>query len=386
LLKCGILLVIMENYENYRLNHRQSPETKNPIIFYDVDGTLAEPFESPPSELKKLLVALDEMGVIQVLCSGKNHEYLAGLARGLSLKKSNLVIAENGAVIFDWKNLKVINLVEDIEKLSEIRRQSRDHLAERVLYEEPKLSILTFFLLERIEMLGRTHQKIKKLADDNNLQLFSNNDGAIDLIPNGINKGNAIRRVILDLGLSEKEVITCGDSMNDMAMLEIGYPITFSNVHPDLIDLVKARQGYIARQPAPEGLIEAISNLSEIRNFENHFYRLPIAHRPWGMWEVLATGPGFKIKRMIVEPGHRLSLQMHKFRSEHWFIFGGKAQVTRGDEDLIILENETVTIPKNVKHRIKNKNEKKLIIIETQLGDYLEEDDIVRFEDDYNRR
>lgn len=108
-------------------------------------------------------------------------------------------------------------------------------------------------------------------------------------------------------------------------------------------------------------------------------------HRPWGSYTVLGEGPGYKMKRIVVTPGEQLSLQMHYHRSEHWIVTGGSAQVTIGDEEQMVHENESVFIPMSTKHRLKNPGRIPLEIIEVQNGKYLEEDDIVRFDDIYGR-
>jgi len=107
--------------------------------------------------------------------------------------------------------------------------------------------------------------------------------------------------------------------------------------------------------------------------------------RPWGMYEVLAEGEGYKVKRIVVQPGHRLSLQMHQRRSEHWVIVAGEAIVTLGGRDIKLRANEEALIPAQTKHRVANPGTSPLVFIEVQCGDYLGEDDITRFEDDYNR-
>jgi len=107
--------------------------------------------------------------------------------------------------------------------------------------------------------------------------------------------------------------------------------------------------------------------------------------RPWGAFEVLAEGPGYKVKRIEVKPGHRLSLQMHDKRSERWVIVAGSALVRLGEEEFVCRVNEDVIIPVRTKHRVTNPGDSLLVFIEVQCGTYLGEDDITRFEDDYNR-
>jgi mannose-1-phosphate guanylyltransferase len=107
--------------------------------------------------------------------------------------------------------------------------------------------------------------------------------------------------------------------------------------------------------------------------------------RPWGTYTVLEEGPRFKIKRIVVKPGASLSLQMHHHRSEHWIVVSGTATVVNGDRELIVKTNESTFIPAGNKHRLSNRTNAELAIIEVQSGAYLGEDDIVRFEDKYGR-
>ena len=108
-------------------------------------------------------------------------------------------------------------------------------------------------------------------------------------------------------------------------------------------------------------------------------------HRPWGTYTVLEEGPNFKIKRIVVNPGAKLSMQLHHHRSEHWVVVSGTAKITNGEREILLQENESTYIPKNNRHRLENPSLVPLSIIEVQCGDYVGEDDIVRFEDTYGR-
>lgn len=107
--------------------------------------------------------------------------------------------------------------------------------------------------------------------------------------------------------------------------------------------------------------------------------------RPWGSFTTLEEGKGYKIKRIEVNPGHRLSLQMHHHRSEHWIVVSGTARVVCGDEEKILGSNQSTYVPQCTNHRLENPGVIKLVLIEVQNGQYLGEDDIVRFQDDYSR-
>jgi mannose-1-phosphate guanylyltransferase / mannose-6-phosphate isomerase len=127
-------------------------------------------------------------------------------------------------------------------------------------------------------------------------------------------------------------------------------------------------------------LVEAIRK-ADSRLAEEHL----TVHRPWGSYTVLEDGPHYKIKRILVEPGGRLSLQMHARRSEHWVVIEGRARVTNGETVTELGANESTYIQQGHRHRLENPGTERLQIIEIQSGDYLGEDDIVRFDDAYGR-
>ena len=108
-------------------------------------------------------------------------------------------------------------------------------------------------------------------------------------------------------------------------------------------------------------------------------------HRPWGWYDSIDSGARFQVKRIVVNPGARLSLQMHHHRAEHWIVVKGTAEVTNGDKVFLLGENESTYIPIEAVHRLSNPGKIPLELIEVQVGSYLGEDDIVRIEDGYNR-
>ena len=107
--------------------------------------------------------------------------------------------------------------------------------------------------------------------------------------------------------------------------------------------------------------------------------------RPWGSFHVLDEQPGFKVKRIVVTKGGRLSLQSHKHRSEHWTVVNGTATVTVGEKVVAMTRGQSIDIPLGAKHRLENLHEGLVEIIEVQFGDYLGEDDIIRYDDAYAR-
>ena len=111
----------------------------------------------------------------------------------------------------------------------------------------------------------------------------------------------------------------------------------------------------------------------------------PREERPWGWFEVLFEEPGIKVKRIMVRPGRRLSLQSHEQRAENWVIVQGKALFTLDDREFALEPQQSVFIPRRSRHRIENPGTEELVFVEVQTGRYLGEDDIVRYQDDFNR-
>ncbi len=131
--------------------------------------------------------------------------------------------------------------------------------------------------------------------------------------------------------------------------------------------------------------VKEIVDRLQSRQAKEHLVHLTV-QRPWGTYTVLEDeASGFKIKRIEVKPGGRLSLQRHQHRSEHWVVVSGTATVVRDNETISISKNESTYIPIGVKHRLENREKIPVQLIEVQVGDYLEEDDIERFEDGYGR-
>jgi mannose-1-phosphate guanylyltransferase/mannose-6-phosphate isomerase len=129
---------------------------------------------------------------------------------------------------------------------------------------------------------------------------------------------------------------------------------------------------------------EVVAQLKEAGRAEGKSHRK--VYRPWGWYDGIDFGERFQVKRIGVNPGAAISLQMHHHRAEHWVVVKGTARVTRGDEVILVSENQSTYIPLGVTHRLENPGKVTLEIIEVQSGSYLGEDDIVRFEDIYGRK
>lgn len=139
----------------------------------------------------------------------------------------------------------------------------------------------------------------------------------------------------------------------------------------------------ISEKGASQKVKEIVQHHKQFQPELTHVHRT--AHRPWGSYTVLEDTPGYKIKRIMVKPGKRLSLQKHFHRNEHWIVLSGTATVTVGEKTFSVHPNESTYIKAGEIHRLANLGKIPLTIIETQVGEYTGEDDIVRIEDDYNR-
>lgn len=139
----------------------------------------------------------------------------------------------------------------------------------------------------------------------------------------------------------------------------------------------------IARRDRAQDVKEIVAKLKAERRNEHLMHRR--VYRPWGWYEGIDHGERFQVKRLMLKPGAAISLQMHHHRAEHWIVVKGTARVTRGDEVFLISENQSTYIPIGTRHRLENPGTIGLEIVEVQSGSYLGEDDIVRYEDRYNR-
>ncbi len=140
-------------------------------------------------------------------------------------------------------------------------------------------------------------------------------------------------------------------------------------------------------------LVAPMERAQEVKQLVDHLKlsarpeltHLATVHRPWGTYRTIHMGDRVQVKHIMVKPGGKLSLQMHHHRAEHWVVVRGTAKIVRGDEELMLSENQSTYIPLGTNHRLENPGRIPLHLIEVQSGSYLGEDDIVRFDDTYGR-
>ena len=190
------------------------------------------------------------------------------------------------------------------------------------------------------------------------------------------------------------EIGTCDEAGNvvkgDVLMLETsnclvnaGYRLVATVGVSDHIIVETADAVLVAHKDRVQEVKSIVNQLNAQGRKESMMHRK--VYRPWGAYEAVDSDERFQVKRITVNPGASLSLQMHHHRAEHWIVVKGTAKVTRGDEAIMLSENQSVYIPLGVTHRLENPGVIPLELIEVQSGSYLGEDDIVRFEDTYGR-
>jgi mannose-1-phosphate guanylyltransferase / mannose-6-phosphate isomerase len=280
--------------------------------------------------------------------------------------------------IFVWKTAKILSefrkhlprlyeTLKEIEPLDELgdvnKHDERDKCQKRnKLYSNLDSVSIDYGIMERskdVRMVPATFQW-------SDLGSWA----ALDEIIEKDHAGNILRGNTIDIGsrnsiiFSDKRLIaTIG--LEDMVVVDT----------PDATLITPKERTQEVRK-----IVEVLRQ----NNREEHLIHLTVT-RPWGSYTVLEKGEGYKIKRIVLNPGARLSLQRHRRRSEHWVVVSGVARVTREDEVVLVRVNESTFIPINIRHRLENPGDKSLQIIEVQNGNYLEEDDIERFADDYGR-
>jgi mannose-1-phosphate guanylyltransferase/mannose-6-phosphate isomerase len=151
----------------------------------------------------------------------------------------------------------------------------------------------------------------------------------------------------------------------------------------DLVVVETSDALLVSTKERAEDVKLAVEELKRTWRTEHAIHRR--VYRPWGYYESIDAGERFQVKRLMIKPGARLSLQLHRRRAEHWVVVSGVAKVTRGDEEVRLGANESTYIPTGTKHRLENAGTEPLFVIEVQSGDYFGEDDIERFADDYRR-
>ncbi len=242
-------------------------------------------------------------------------------------------------------------------------------------------SLTAYNRAEEGEMIRITHEAMMAIPEDSIDYAVMEKSDKVKVIPSDIDWSDLGSFESLDeeIGSSEN-VINIGSSNN---LILSSKQVAAIDVD-DLIIIDTADALLVSKKGSSQKVKEVVKRLKE----ENS--ELPnihvTAHRPWGTYTILDESEGYKVKRIVVKPGKRLSLQKHHHRSEHWIVVSGTAVVTRGTDEYTVNANESTYIPMGEVHRLENVGKIALVMIEAQVGEYVGEDDIVRLEDDFARK
>ena len=171
-------------------------------------------------------------------------------------------------------------------------------------------------------------------------------------------------------------------SLNSKNNLIINSDRIIATIDVDDLNIIDTKDALLI---CKKGSSQKVKQVVELLKDSDLIHTHVTTHRPWGTYTVLEDESGYKIKRIVVKPGKRLSLQKHYHRNEHWIVVSGTATVTIGERNFLLRENESTFIKMGEIHRLENEGKIPVVLIEAQVGSYTGEDDIVRIEDDFNR-
>jgi mannose-1-phosphate guanylyltransferase/mannose-6-phosphate isomerase len=275
--------------------------------------------------------------------------------------------------IFVWKTSKILSEIE--KHLPPLYKTLKEIESLLFYFDQPNQPNKLYELYTSLESISIDYGIMERSSDVLMIQAtFQWSDlgswAALDEIIAKDDAGNIFKGNTIDIGsqnstvfAGERVVATIG--LKDMVVVDT----------PDATLVIPKEKVQEVKK-----IVEALKKNGR----EEHLFHKTI-ERPWGRYTVLEKGDRYKIKRVVLKPKARLSLQLHRQRSEHWVVVSGIAKVTRDNETFWVQTNESVYIPINTKHRLENPGEEHLQIIEVQNGDNVEEDDIERFSDDYGR-
>ena len=187
-----------------------------------------------------------------------------------------------------------------------------------------------------------------------------------------------------DIGVAVSKNAHAIDCRNSLLRLGSGSQEIVGLGLDDIIAIAMPDAVLIAHKDQAQNVKTVVKNLKEKEIQQAEIF--PIDHRPWGWFETIALGPRFQVKRIVVNPAAALSLQSHNHRSEHWVVVEGTAKITINDDVKLLEQGQSVYIPLGAIHRLENPGTVPMVLIEVQTGNYLGEDDIIRYEDAYRRQ
>ena len=255
--------------------------------------------------------------------------------------------------------------------LEELKNHSPEiYNASHVAYQHAKHST----------MIRISHDDMMRIPEDSIDYAVMEKSTKVKVIPSDIDWSDLGSFEALDKEIDSSENIINIDSSNNLILSS--KQVAAIDVE-DLIIIDTADALLVSKKGSSQKVKEVVKRLKEEKSELPNIH--VTAHRPWGTYTILDESEGYKVKRIVVKPGKRLSLQKHYHRSEHWIVVSGTAVVTRGTDEYPVRANESTYIPMGEIHRLENVGKIDLVMIEAQVGEYVGEDDIVRIEDDFKR-
>ena len=255
--------------------------------------------------------------------------------------------------------------------LEELRKESPE------IYEK---SLLAYKEAKKEHLIRIPLEKMLEIPDDSIDYAVMEKSDRVKVVPSNIDWSDLGSFESLDKEIESSNSVMALNSNNNLVLSE--KQVAMIDVD-DLIVIDTADALLISKKGSSAKVKEIVKelNLQGSELTKSH----TLTHRPWGTYEVLLSTESYKLKRIVVQPNQRLSLQKHYHRNEHWIVVSGTATVTVGDEVKLICPNESTYIKMGEVHRLENRGKIPVVLIEAQVGEYTGEDDIVRIEDDYNR-
>jgi len=248
-------------------------------------------------------------------------------------------------------------------------------------------SLVAFNNSKKDTMIRISHEDMEAIPEDSIDYAVMEKSSIVKVIPSDINWSDvgSFDSLFNELPKDDNNNTYCDkhisiDSKNNLIHVQDKYVATI-----DVEDLIIVDTGdalLVSKKGSSQKVKKVVNEIKKTTQLHNIHLT---GYRPWGTYTVLEDSPGYKIKRIVVKPGKRLSLQKHYHRNEHWIVVSGTATVTVGDEVKLIRPNESTYIKMGEIHRLENKGKIPIILIEAQVGEYTGEDDIVRIEDDFHR-
>ncbi len=241
-------------------------------------------------------------------------------------------------------------------------------------------SLLAYNNAKKDEMIRISYEDMSVIPEDSIDYAVMEKSNKVKVIPSDIAWSDLGSFESLDEEIESSHKVINIDSTNNLVLS----PKQVATIDVNDLVIIDTPDALLVSKKGSSQKVKAV--VKELKEDGSELPNIHVtAHRPWGTYTILDESDGYKVKRIAVKPGKRLSLQKHHHRSEHWIVVSGTALVTNGTKEYTVRANESTYIPMGEVHRLENVGKIPLVMIEAQVGEYVGEDDIVRIEDDFQR-